>query len=132
MNVRSLIAATALVLPACAATGSELRAPTAARASIPQLDFTAHHLAFPALRGNPDLPSADDTAMHMQRVLGDSAAADVRLCIDTTGKVASAELIKSSGLASYDAGVLHDVRAWAFEAPSSATCTDLTIAYTLR
>jgi len=132
MTFRSLLAVTALALPACAGTAQELRAPAGAAASVPSLDLKAPHGAFPALAGNPDLPSADGVAMHMQHVLGDSAAADVKVCVDTTGRVETASLIKSSGLASYDAGVLADVRAWRFEAPASATCTDLTIVYALR
>jgi TonB family protein len=131
MTFRSLLAAAALALPACAATSSELAAPAAPH-GVPRLDLTAQHLAFPALRGAADLPSADALAMHMEKVHGDSAAADVRVCVDTAGRVAKAELLRSSGLASYDAGVLEDVKAWQFEAPTTATCTDLTVVYSLR
>jgi TonB family protein len=132
MTFRSLVVATALVLPACAGVGQELRAPEGPSASVPKIDLTARHLAFPAIRGEVALPSADATAMHMQKVLGDSADADVLVCVDGTGKVASAKLLRSSGLAAFDAGVVADVKAWQFEAPSAAACTDLTIAYSLQ
>jgi TonB family protein len=132
MTFRSLFAAAALVLPACAGTAQELRAPAGAAASVPTLELKAPHAAFPALIGSADLPSADAVAMHMEKVLGDSAAADVKVCVDTTGRVTTADLIKSSGLGAYDAGVLADVRAWRFEAPAQASCTDLTIVYSLR
>lgn len=131
MTFRSLLAAVALTLPACAATTSELAAPATPH-GVPHLDFVARHLAFPALRGDAPLPSADAVAMHMEKVLGDSAAADLRVCVDASGKVAKAELVRSSGLASYDAGVLADVKAWQFEAPTTQACTDLTVVYTLR
>jgi TonB family protein len=132
MTIRSLLAATALVLPACAGTAQELRAPAGAAASVPTLELHAPHGAFPAIIGNADLPSADAVAMHMQHVLGDSASADVRVCVDGTGRVEKASLLKSSGLGSYDAGVLADVRAWRFEAPAQASCADLTVVYALR
>ncbi|HTJ41389.1 MAG TPA: energy transducer TonB [Kofleriaceae bacterium] len=132
MTFRSIALAAALALPACAATTST--SPIAAPSGhvVPQLDFTAQHLTFPALRGDALLPSADNVAMHMEKVLGDSAATELMICVDPTGKVAKADLVKSSGLASYDAAVLEDVKAWAFEAPTSAACTDLTVVYTLR
>ena len=132
MTLRSITAALALVLPACAATTSTTPIAAPAGHTVPQLDFTAQHLAFPAIKGDASLPSADNVAMHMQKVLGDSAAADLRICVDSTGRVANADLRKSSGLASYDAAVLEDVKAWQFEAPTSTSCTDLTVVYTLR
>ncbi len=132
MTFRSLALAAALVLPACAATGQELRDPAGTATAVPHLDLTARHLAFPALRGDASLPSADAVAMHVQHVLGDSADADVLVCVDGSGKVATAKLVRSSGLAAFDAAITNDVKAWAFEAPSSAACTDLTIAYSLR
>ena len=132
MTFRSLVAAAALVLPACAGAAQELRPAEAPSAAVPHLDLTAKHLAFPALRGDASLPSADAVAMHMQAVLGDSADADVLVCVDQSGKVATAKLIRSSGLAAFDAAVTSDVKAWTFESPTAGACTDLTIAYSLR
>jgi TonB family protein len=133
MTVRSLLASIALVLPACAATGSELRSPATASAPVPQIDPTSQAQAFPSLRGDADLRSADTIAMHMQKVLGDSATAEVRVCVEPSGKVASVKLLKSSGMSAYDAAVLSDVAAWDFAAPSGKTaCEDATIVYTLH
>jgi TonB family protein len=132
MTFRSLVAAAALVLPACAATGQEL-APTTAHHAVPKLALAPQRLSFPALAGAADLPSADAIAMHMEKVLGDSAQADVKICVDGAGAVESASILKSSGMSAYDAAVLGDVKAWRFEAPTGADhCTTATIVYTLR
>jgi len=132
MTLRSLLAAAALVLPACAATSQELRPSMGASAKVPQIDPIAQAEPLVPISDTNELPSVDNVAMHMQRVLGDSATAEVRACVDPTGAVRIVKLLKTSGLASYDASVMADVKTWKFANQNQAQCEDLTVTYTLR
>lgn len=133
MSFRLLLApAAALAFAACATAGTGLPAAEAPHGTA-KLDLHAPRAAFPALREDVALPSADQAAIHMQRILGDSAQAEIKVCVDDRGDVTSTSLVKSSGMAAYDRAVLDDVKAWKFEAPAgTGHCEDATIVYTLH
>lgn len=125
-----------LSIAACATAGSELRG-REARAGLARLELrpappTARE--FPALRTAAAMPSADQVAVRMDRVLGSTAIARVHVCVDGAGAVTSVDVTKTSGLASFDEAVRADVPGWQFEAPASgaATCGDASIVYTAR
>jgi TonB family protein len=84
----------------------------------------------------PQLPSANRLAQQIEMRLGDRASVDVRLCVTPAGRVASAELARSSTFATFDAAVMSDLRQWEFAAqPGPDTlksCEIATIVYRPR
>lgn len=121
---------------ACATTGTELRG-REAHAGLARLELRAPApatRAFPALRAPAAMPTADQVAVHMDRVLGSTAVAGVRICVDGAGAVRSVDVTRSSGLASFDEAVRADAPGWQFAAPATGTpaCSDASVVYTAR
>ncbi len=85
------------------------------------------------LTGNPQIePEADDRAAISQS--GKPVLVAVKLCVDTTGHVASVKLLKSSGRPGYDAKIEREAKSWTFrpvmgEGQPVDVCTVMTAIY---
>ncbi len=124
---------------ACATGATPLLDPhdSAPRAQV-QLDFTAPATdgavgaSFPAVV-EPRLPSADRIAPRIRTLLGETASADVHLCVAPAGNVTSVALARGSTMPAFDHAMMNDVTAWQFAAqPGPATvrtCERFTISY---
>jgi len=62
------------------------------------------------------LPSVDRISRAVYATLGDTASAQLDVCIAPSGKVTKLELARSSSMPELDAALLHDVKDWRFEA----------------
>ena len=82
---------------------------------------------------DPTLPSADRFAHSIHMRFGEQLVAELDLCVATTGKVTSAKLVESTGLAELDAAIESDAAAWRFEpmpGPNSLkTCERAQVTY---
>ncbi len=126
-----------LLLAACVTGGAGLDRETAPRAAarFKAISVAATSPEFPVAR-NPQLPSADRISRVILSVVGESASADIRLCIAPDGHVRGLQLVRGSSLPAFDAALLHDVADWQFaEAPGSSfastlrTCEVATVTY---
>jgi TonB family protein len=126
-----------LALPACAATTALVPAPASHTGA--HLDLSARDgslaPAFPEAI-EPALPSVDRISREVRAQLGDTAVADLDLCVSPAGKVTRVAIAKSSTLAAFDAALLHDAEHWQFDAlPGPDTvqsCRRATIEYRVR
>jgi TonB family protein len=113
----------ALLLSACATTGStmETREP-AARATV-ELDLTAtaqERAVFPQAQA-PRLPSVDRIARDIRARLGDHAIASIELCVAADGHVTKVSLVEGSGYDAFDVAMLRDAEEWQFASLPGAT-----------
>ncbi len=125
----------AMLLGACATTGTATLDREAHAGSRVQLDLAPHADAnrlFPAAI-DPRLPSADRVAHQILAQLGDTASIEVKLCVAPEGRVSSVEVLRSSNLTAFDDSVMADAMHWEFAAlPGPAnvrTCERATITY---
>jgi TonB family protein len=92
--------------------------------AVPATAFAA-----PKLAESPSLPSADRIAPWIKQKLGDTASADIRLCIAPDGHVTSVGIVKTSSYTAFDNAVMTDVTDWHFAQSDSYRCMKTTIAY---
>ena len=109
------LAIVAIALSACATTGRVVDTDTAARAHVhldlaTQADTTA---VFPTAIA-PALPSVDRIGREVRGTLGDTASAQIDLCISASGKVTNIALVESSSFDAFDEALLRDVERWQF------------------
>src|SRR5438477_8964615 len=76
---------------------------------------TSAFAALPKMAEAPSLPTADRLAPYIKAKLGDTANADIRLCIAADGHVTKVELVKGSTYKAFDNAVMRDVSDWKFE-----------------
>ena len=118
-----------LMLGACATTGA-----MAGEAAPPVKTELAVSAAALPKAVNPRLPSADRNSTKIRAEIGDTATADLDVCIAADGHVLGVLLVKSSSSPTFDGALLKDAPQWQFsEAPgSSRTCDKATITYNVR
>lgn len=78
------------------------------------------------------LPSADRIAPYIKQHLGNTASADVQLCVAADGHVSRVGLLKGSKFAAFDRAVVHDVSGWQFASGDATRCVKTTIAYHVK
>lgn len=122
-------------LTACAAGLVPADRDTAPRTTSVQLRFDHPSDAaavFPKAI-EPALPSVDRIQHQVRARLGDSASAEVDLCVSPAGHVTKVSLARSSNLAAFDSAVLRDAETWQFDAmPGPAalqTCSRAIVSY---
>ncbi len=90
---------------------------------------------FPAAR-QLAAPSVDRVANLVRARLGETAIAELDLCVSTDGHVSKVELARGSSFAMFDSALVRDAESWQFERlPGPATlqsCMRTTIAYRSR
>ena len=130
------LAVLAIALSACATVGRTQLADTdhAPRARV-HVDIARHAdtvTAFPSAIA-PTLPSVDRIGREVRGTLGETATAQLDLCVSTSGKVTKIALAESSSFADFDRALLHDARGWRFSTmpgPASLqTCERAKITY---
>jgi len=116
-----------LMLGACATTGA-----MAGEAAPPVKTELAVAGTLKAV--NPRLPSADRNTSKIRAEVGDTASAELDVCVAADGHVLGVLLLKSSSSPTFDGALLKDAPQWQFsEAPgSSRTCDKATITYNLH
>jgi TonB family protein len=107
----------------------KLLAAVALAIAVPTTAFAA---ALPKMAEAPSLPSADRLAPYIKAKLGDTANADIRLCIAADGHVTKIELVKGSTYKAFDNAVMRDVSDWKFESTRVDRCVKTTIAYHVK
>jgi TonB family protein len=125
-------------LAACAVTGNALDRDTAPHAKV-KLDLSvAGEGAVPLSPSaiEPTLPSVDRIANQVRARLGDTATAELSLCVSPSGHVTKVELARSSTFDAFDTALLRDAETWQFSTmpgPASVqSCQRTTIAYRSR
>lgn len=130
-------AATISVLCAsCATTGLDqvssgrLPASQVAISSTPLSEGASHEEIVPV---DPKLPSVDEIGARVRDELGDTATANLKLCVQPSGRLAQIELARRSMLPDFDRAVLRDVSDWQFKStPGPAAverCELITVVY---
>ncbi|MCP4445817.1 MAG: energy transducer TonB [Myxococcales bacterium] len=84
--------------------------------------------------GDPQIQPLSSTRNAMTRAGKDSAMAIMRMCLDNSGAVSKAQIVRSSGYAEYDAKLKSSVRRWRYEpflanGRPAAICTQVTFIY---
>ncbi len=133
MNKLALLA---VLASACATGGHTL---VAERESAPhaaiQLDFAkgADTAAVFPRAIEPMVPSVDRIGREVRGTLGDTATAQVDLCVSAAGKVTKASLVRGSSFSEFDQALLRDIEDWRFSSlpgPASLqTCERATVTY---
>jgi TonB family protein len=77
---------------------------------------------------NHSLPSVDRLGKRTE-LLGAEPKIFLRLCTDTSGKVASVDIEHSSELGTFDRAVLNDVAQWQFEPQAAPSCRKVVVRY---
>lgn len=92
--------------------------------------------SFPARLTAATTPAAADRLAHrVQTELGGVARADLKLCVDGTGAVTDAKVVRGSGIDALDAAFVDAARAWRYQAlaiPSASACQKVQIDYRVR
>ena len=136
----SKLAILSLVLAACTAGGMGIDQPTTPQ-SAPRAKVQFHTGAVDADGARalslaaiePSLPSVDRMAHQVRARLGDTATAELKLCVSPAGQVTKVELFQRTSFEAFDAAVVRDAQSWKFAAmPGPATvqtCDRATISY---
>ena len=132
------IAVASLSLAACASTQTTLDHDTAMRAKV-RLDLTlTGDAAIPAFPSaiDPAVPSVDRISHSIRARLGETATAELELCVSPAGHVTKVALARGSTFEAFDAALLRDAESWQFATmPGPAglqACRHATIAYRAR
>jgi TonB family protein len=123
-----------LSLAACATTATGIDRDTSHRAKV-KLDLaavTGVEAAFPEAL-DPTVPSVDRISHAVRAYLGETATAELSLCVSPSGAVKQVELTRSSSYEPFDKALLADAATWQFASlpgPDRVmSCRKATIAY---
>jgi TonB family protein len=123
-----------LSLAACATAATGLDRDHSQRAKV-KLDLAAVggvEATFPEAL-DPTVPSVDRISHAVRAHLGDTATAELSLCVSPSGAVKQVELTRSSSYAPFDKALLADAATWQFASlpgPDRVmSCRNATIAY---
>jgi TonB family protein len=128
------LAILSLSLAACATTGATaLDRDSAPRAKVKlDLAMTGADTSFPAAL-EPQVPTIDRIARAVRLRVGDTATAELELCVTPAGTVKHLRLARGSSYAAFDQALLRDAAAWQFASlpgPDNVmSCSRATIAY---
>lgn len=97
-------------------------------------DPEAASLAFPErVSGGDTLPVVRHLNLAIETQHDGKVTSQVKVCVKPSGDVASAKIVASSGLASYDESVVNDAQAWKYErfqAPeTTVVCQVVAVSY---
>ncbi|MBS1118926.1 MAG: hypothetical protein H6Q90_1154 [Deltaproteobacteria bacterium] len=130
-----------IIVSACAPSstvGSRMPAEASPHGRIqfdPHATGDAAPASFPAAL-ELSVPAVDRVAHLVRARLGETATAELELCVSPDGHVAKAELVRGSSLAAFDRALVHDAESWQFATlpgPASVqSCRRTTIAYRIR
>lgn len=100
-------------------------------------EVSARLLEGSRIAGNAHIPPPPAVQARMVRAGERSLRADVRLCLTSTGSVASADVIRSSGYEEYDSTLLREMQGWRYGAyrvgeTPVAVCTTVTFLYRVQ
>jgi len=107
------------------ASESVLHGPAGSERSTVRLSLVAPPDRSPASRGgfpavdDPQLPTADLQFHRIWDEVGDTASADIRLCVASDGHVSSVRLVRGSSSVTYNRALVNDAADWRFAAAAS-------------
>jgi len=135
MKTTSILLPAILLVSACATTGTLRETEKNAARSPGQIELVASSSSrtFPAMVSVARLPAADRLNHRIHAERNGTIAADVRLCVASSGQVSGIEVAKSSGMPEFDAALVDGIADWqyvSFSAPDGArVCENVTVAY---
>jgi len=123
---------TASVAPAAAPSGG-----SGAPSVLPDGTIAAGYLEAHRIKGNKLIGPDSFVTRAMESDGETRVSTTIKLCVDTTGKVAAIDLLKSSGYPGYDNKIMTEAKDWAFrpieiDGKPAPACSVLSFIYTRR